>query len=137
MTKAQSLLTALSVFTLGIVLTFSSLARAQTPDPLPSWNEGQAKQSIINFVTTVTKQGSPDFVDVKERIATFDNDGNLWAEQPMYFQLFFAIDRVKELAPRHPEWKTEEPFASLLRGQFYGRFIDAHFISKARDHERG
>ena len=120
MTKAQSLLTVLSVVTLGFVLTFGSLATAQTPDPLPSWNEGQAKQSIIKFVTTVTKQGSPDFVDIEERIATFDNDGNLWAEQPMYFQLFFAIDRVKELAPLHPEWKTEEPFASLLKGDVKG-----------------
>ncbi|MEP4485234.1 MAG: HAD family hydrolase [Halioglobus sp.] len=97
-------------------MTLSSLATAQTSDPLPSWNEGKTKQSIIQFVTKVTEQDSPDYVPVGERIATFDNDGNLWAEQPMYFQLFFAIDRVKELAPQHPEWRTQEPFASLLKG---------------------
>jgi phosphoserine phosphatase len=85
-------------------------------EPLPSWNEGSAKQSIIAFVEKVTKEGSPDFVSPAERIAVFDNDGTLWAEQPMYFQLFFAIDRVKALAPQHPEWNNKEPFASLLKG---------------------
>jgi phosphoserine phosphatase len=85
-------------------------------DHLPSWNEGPAKQSIVAFVGRVTKQGGPDFVPVAERIATFDNDGCLWAEQPMYFQLAFALDRVKALAPQHPEWKDKEPFASLLKG---------------------
>jgi phosphoglycolate phosphatase-like HAD superfamily hydrolase len=85
-------------------------------DVLPSWNEGKAKQSIVDFVAKVTKEGSPDFVPVAERIATFDNDGTLWAEQPLYFQLFFALDRVKALAPQHPEWQTKEPFASLLKG---------------------
>ncbi|MEP6357838.1 MAG: HAD family hydrolase [Halioglobus sp.] len=106
----------IKVLVCGVLLTLSSLATAQTSDPLPSWNEGKAKQSIIQFVTKVTEQDSPDYVPVGERIATFDNDGNLWAEQPMYFQLFFAIDRVKELAPQHPEWRTQEPFASLLKG---------------------
>lgn len=85
-------------------------------DPLPSWQEGQSKKAIVEFVNAVTKPGSPDFVPQSERIATFDNDGTLWAEQPMYFQLFFAIDQVKALAPKHPEWKTQEPFASLLKG---------------------
>jgi len=85
-------------------------------DPLPSWNDGKAKQSIIDFVTKVTSQGAADFVPAAERIAVFDNDGCLWSEQPMYFQLFFAIDRVKTLAPQHPEWKQKEPFASLLKG---------------------
>jgi len=89
-------------------------------DPLPSWNDGKARQSILEFVAKVTTPGSPDFVPVAERIATFDNDGCLWSEQPMYFQLFFAIDRVKELAPQHPEWKTLEPFASLLKGDVEG-----------------
>lgn len=89
-------------------------------DPLPSWNDGPAKQSIINFVTKVTKAGSPDFVPAPERIATFDNDGTLWSEQPMYFQLLFAVDRVKALAPQHPEWQTQEPFASLLKGDMKG-----------------
>jgi len=93
------------------VVTF---AHAQS-DPLPSWNEGQTKASIVEFVAKVTKQGSPDFVPPAERIAVFDNDGTLWAEQPMYFQLSFALDRVQTLAPQHPEWKEKEPFASLLQ----------------------
>lgn len=83
---------------------------------LPSWNDGPAKKSIAEFVAKVTKNGGPDFVAPSERIAVFDNDGTLWAEQPMYFQFFFVLDRIRELAPRHPEWKTNEPFASLLRG---------------------
>jgi phosphoserine phosphatase len=85
-------------------------------DPLPSWNDGPAKLSIISFVEKVTKPCSPDFVPVPERIATFDNDGTLWCEQPVPVQLYFALDRVKALAPKHPEWKTKEPFASLLKG---------------------
>ena len=97
----------------------SNRAYAQA-DPLPSWNDGPAKQAIIAFVGKVTKDGSPEFVPVPERIATFDNDGTLWAEQPMYFQLLFALDRVKALAPKHPEWKTKEPFASLLKGNVKG-----------------
>jgi phosphoserine phosphatase len=89
---------------------------ARADDPLPSWNDGKAKQSIIDFITKVTTPGSPDFVPVPERIATFDNDGTLWCEQPMPVQFYFALDRVKALAPQHPEWKTKEPFASLLKG---------------------
>jgi phosphoglycolate phosphatase-like HAD superfamily hydrolase len=89
-------------------------------DPLPSWNDAKAKQSIVDFVAKVTKEGSTNFVPVAERIAVFDNDGTLWAEQPMYFQFFFALDRVKALAPQHPEWKTKEPFASLLKGDAKG-----------------
>ena len=85
-------------------------------DPLPSWNEGPAKQGIISFVEKVTKVGSPAFIQPAERIATFDNDGTLWCEQPVPVQLYFALDRVKALAPQHPEWKTKEPFASLLKG---------------------
>jgi len=97
-----------------VVITLSTPAGAA--DPLPSWNDGAAKQSILRFVAKVTREGSHDFVPSAERIAVFDNDGTLWAEQPMYFQLIFAVDRVKELASQHPEWKTQEPFASLLRG---------------------
>ncbi len=97
------------------VLAFIT-AFARAADPLPSWNDGKSKQSIVAFVEKVTKEGSDDFVPVAERIATFDNDGCLWAEQPMYFQFFFAMDRVKALAPQHPEWKEKEPFASLLKG---------------------
>jgi len=91
-------------------------SNARAADALPSWNNGPAKQSIAAFVERVTAQGTADFVPVAERIAVFDNDGTLWAEQPMYFQLLFALDRVKALAPQHPEWKTQEPFASLLKG---------------------
>ena len=83
---------------------------------MPSWNEGATKKAIVEFVGKVTQEGAPSFVAPAERIATFDNDGTLWAEQPMYFQLLFALDRVKALAPQHPEWKTKEPFASLLKG---------------------
>jgi haloacid dehalogenase-like hydrolase len=99
---------------------FTGLAMAEAFDPLPSWNDGKSRQSIIDFVTKVATPGSADFVPPAERIATFDNDGTLWAEQPMYFQLFFALDRVKELAPQHPQWQTKEPFASLLKGDVNG-----------------
>ena len=102
-------------------LAFYSLAIGQTTsDPLPSWNDGAPKRAIVSFVQRVTTPGSPDFVPAAERIATFDNDGTLWAEQPMYFQLAFALDRVKALAPQHPEWKDKEPFASLLKGDLKG-----------------
>ena len=99
---------------LVVLLCLTGGARAA--DPLPSWNDAQAKQSIVEFVTKVTQPGSPDFVPVPERIAVFDNDGCLWSEQPMYFQAFFIFDRIKQLAPQHPEWKTKEPFASVLKG---------------------
>jgi len=89
-------------------------ASAQGTDPLPSWNDGATKQSITNFVTQVTTQGSPDFVPADERIATFDNDGTLWCEQPMYVQMAFILERVKALAPMHPEWKTKQPFQAVL-----------------------
>ena len=93
---------------------------AAAADPLPSWNDGPTKKAITDFVAKVTKEGSPDFVPPAERIATFDNDGTLWAEQPMYFQLAFALDRVKALAPAHPEWKTKPPFDAVLRGDMRG-----------------
>jgi phosphoserine phosphatase len=89
---------------------------AAAQQPLPSWNDGPAKTAIIEFVRRVTQQGSPDFVPPAERIATFDNDGTLWSEQPIYFQLAFALDRVKALAPQHPEWKTMQPFKAVLDG---------------------
>jgi phosphoglycolate phosphatase-like HAD superfamily hydrolase len=89
-------------------------------DPLPSWNDGAAKKSLVDFVGRVTREGGPDFVTAPERIATFDNDGTLWSEKPVPFQLLFAFDRVKALAPQHPEWKTKEPFASLLKGDMAG-----------------
>jgi phosphoglycolate phosphatase-like HAD superfamily hydrolase len=103
------------VLALCLLLLTAGCATVQ-PDPLPAWSDGKAKQDIVGFVARVTTQGSPDFVPGPERIATFDNDGTLWAEQPMYFQLLFILDRVKALAPQHPEWKTAEPFASVLKG---------------------
>lgn len=108
------------VLAFGFAMIFGGLATAQTRDPLPSWNDGKAKQSIIAFVVQVTKSGSPDFVPPEERIAVFDHDGTLWAEKPMYSQLLFALDRVEMLAPQHPEWKDTEPFASLLKGDVKG-----------------
>jgi phosphoserine phosphatase len=99
-----------------ISILVGGTAFAHAADPLPSWNDTAPKQSIISFVEKVTKDGASDFVPAAERIAVFDNDGCLWAEQPMYFQLFFAIDRIKALAPQHPEWKDKEPFVSLLKG---------------------
>jgi len=104
-----------ALIALCAILLVRASAQAQT-DPLPSWNDGPAKQSIVLFVEKATTPGSPDFVSASERIATFDNDGTLWCEQPVPVQLFFALDRVKALAPQHPEWKTKEPFASLLKG---------------------
>jgi hypothetical protein len=85
-------------------------------DALPSWNDGPSKKALTSFVSRVSTEGSPDFVSLAERIAVFDNDGTLWAEQPMYFQLAFALDRVKALALQHPEWQTREPFKSVLAG---------------------
>jgi len=86
----------------------------QAAAPLPSWNDGVAKKSILQFVANVAEKGSPDFVSPADRIAVFDNDGTLWCEQPMYFQFFFTFDRVKALAPQHPEWKEKQPFKALL-----------------------
>ena len=110
---------ALMVVAFICALAFTTTA-SKAADPLPSWNDGPVKQSIISFVEKVTKSGSPDFVPVPERIATFDNDGTLWCEQPVPVQLYFALDRVKALAPQHPEWSTKEPFASLLKGDLQG-----------------
>jgi phosphoglycolate phosphatase-like HAD superfamily hydrolase len=84
--------------------------------PLASWNDGPSKKSIIDFVTNTTTEGSKDFIPVADRIACFDNDGTLWSEQPMYFQLAFALDQVKAMAPQHPEWKTKQPFKAVLEG---------------------
>ena len=83
-------------------------------DPLPSWNDGETKSAILAYVQGVTEEGSANFVPIEDRIATFDNDGNLWSEQPAYFQLFFAIDRVKAMADEHPEWKNKQPYKAIL-----------------------
>jgi phosphoglycolate phosphatase-like HAD superfamily hydrolase len=107
----------------ALALTLSidtTMAAGSGADPLPSWNDGPAKQSIITFVKKVTTSGSPDFVAVPARIAVFDNDGTLWSEQPAPVQFYFVMDRLKALAPQHPEWRTKEPFASLLKGDVKG-----------------
>jgi haloacid dehalogenase-like hydrolase len=109
-----------------IVIAVASALSVATPyaqnatDPLPSWNDGKSKQAIVDFVTRVTTSGHKDFVPQPERIATFDNDGTLWAEQPLYFQFVFALDRVKAIAPQHPEWKDKEPFKSAVAGDVRG-----------------
>jgi hypothetical protein len=90
--------------------------KSSVADALPSWNDGAPKQAIVSFVNRVTKEGASDFIVPAERIATFDNDGTLWSEQPIYFQIAFVLDRVKELAPKHPEWKKKQPFKSILEG---------------------
>jgi phosphoglycolate phosphatase-like HAD superfamily hydrolase len=102
-------------------LSFALAALALSPalaldDPLPSWNDTSSKDAIINFVTRVTNEGGEDFVAPAERIAVFDNDGTLWAEQPIYFQLAFAIDRIAALAPEHPKWHDTEPFKGIIEG---------------------
>jgi hypothetical protein len=99
---------------LTLIGLMSVTAAAQTDAVLPSWNDGSAKQSIIDFVAKVTDSNSPDFVPGAERIAVFDNDGTLWSEQPAYFQLLFAIDRVRALAPEYPEWTEQQPFKAVL-----------------------
>jgi phosphoglycolate phosphatase-like HAD superfamily hydrolase len=108
-----------NIFTL-LAIALAGLTTTQAQDPLPSWNDTAPKKAIVAFVEKVTKEGSSDFVPLNERVATFDNDGTLWCEQPMYFQILFALDRVKALAPQHPEWKDKEPFASLLKGDLKG-----------------
>ena len=95
-------------------------AASAPTDQLPSWNDSASKKAIIDFVGRVTREGGPDFVKVPERIATFDNDGTLWSEKPAPFQLVFAFDQVKAMAAKHPEWKTREPFASVLKGDVAG-----------------
>lgn len=100
---------------------------AADSDPLPSWNEGVVKQGILEFVNAVTNQSGPDYVPPAERIAVFDNDGTLWTERPVYFQLLFAMDRVRQLAPQHPEWKTTQPFKAVLEN-------DMETLAKAGEH---
>src|SRR5215510_1431382 len=109
-----------STLTSMLMLIFCGQVMLAADDPLPSWNEGPAKKAITDFVARVTQAGSPDFVKTEERVATFDNDGCLWAEQPMYFQGLFAFDRIKALAPQHPEWKDAEPYKSVLANDMKG-----------------
>jgi phosphoserine phosphatase len=106
----------LRISLLFAAVTAASTAWAQTPAPLPSWSDGAAKARIVAFVQAATDPSSKDHVAPADRIAVFDNDGTLWSEQPAYFQLLFAIDRVKALAPKHPEWRTKQPFKAALEG---------------------
>ena len=101
---------------LALAATFQLLTSPSIADDLPSWNDGPTKAAIVSFVERATKEGSPDLVPIASRVAVFDNDGTLWSEQPVYFQLLFAVDRIKALAPQHPEWKEKEPFRSVLAG---------------------
>ena len=115
------------IFSLGLLLLLSACQQPQdaTPqadaaeqetmtDPLPSWNDGATKTAILNYVDQVTDANSSNFIPIADRIATFDNDGNLWSEQPAYFQLFFAMDRVKEMAADHPEWTDKQPYKAVI-----------------------
>lgn len=111
--------TAILAFVLVGLFSWSHRAFGQADD-LPSWNDGPAKTAITDFVSRTTTESGPDFVKPAERVAVFDNDGTLWSEQPMYFQLAFALDRVKAMAPEHPEWKDAEPFKSLLANDLKG-----------------
>lgn len=106
----------LRAFMIVLILFVAAGPVPAQADPLASWNEGPVKKSLTNFVSRVTAEGGPEFVPPAERIAVFDNDGTLWAEQPIYFQLQFAFDRITALAPKHPEWKETQPFKALLEG---------------------
>src|SRR5271154_2820542 len=122
-------------------LRLTTAAQAQLPvgpppqgqlpaDPLPSWNEGPAKQAILDFVHATTDPSSKDFVPPEDRIATFDQDGTLWVEHPGYGQAMFALDRVHELAPQHPEWQSQEPFKSVLANDpvAVGKFTESDWM---------
>ena len=103
---------------LGLALAQAGgTATVEAADPLPSWNDSPARRAVVTFVDTVTREGGAGYVPPAERIAVFDNDGCLWAEQPMYFQAFFIFDRIKAVAAGHPEWKDEEPFAVRVGAQ--------------------
>jgi hypothetical protein len=113
----NKLLPCSAIILLSVVfIVFGNCACAVADDPLPSWNEGPVKSSIVAFVDKVTSEGGKDFIEPADRLATFDNDGTLWCEMPMYFQMIFAFDRIKATAPQHPEWKTEQPYKAVLTG---------------------
>jgi len=110
----------LSLAAIVVIASLFLVSPARAADPLPSWNAGPSKSAILEFVKRTTTERGSDFIPEKERIAVFDNDGTLWCEQPAYFQLMFALDRIRELAPQHPEWKETEPFKSVLAGDLKG-----------------
>ncbi|MGE0120077.1 MAG: HAD family hydrolase [Dongiaceae bacterium] len=118
--ERPNILLPLRLPTILLVCLIFGAVPAAADDSLPSWNDGPAKTAIVDFVARVTTAGGADFVPASERIAVFDNDGTLWSEQPLYFQLIFALDRVKALAPQHPEWQSEEPFRSILANDVKG-----------------
>ncbi len=103
-----------------VFLFAGGIAAFAQSDPLPSWNDGRSKSALLNFVAKVTKEGGADYVAPAERIAAFDNDGTLWAEQPIYFQLAFALDELRRLAPQHPEWDGKEPYRSVIANDLKG-----------------
>src|SRR5262249_55579192 len=112
----RRLLVVLLILASSTTISVHAQTKSSQSDPLPSWSEGPVKQRIIDFVSRITSVGGPDYVPVEERIATFDNDGTLWVEQPLYTQFVFALDRVKALASQHPEWKEKQPFKAALEG---------------------
>lgn len=107
-------LAAIAVFIVLMISNVRVMAQSRIADPLPSWNDGQPKQTIIDFVQDVTDPDSANYLPIGDRLAVFDNDGTLWLEKPVYIQLAFILDQIKVLAPQHPEWQTEEPFKTLL-----------------------
>jgi len=107
-------------------LMFFVAVNAFAQSALPSWNEGPSKQAVLSFIQKTTTEGSPDFVPVAERIAVFDHDGTLWSEQPIYVQMAFTIDRIKALSPKHPEWKTTQPFQAVLEDDLKGILASGH-----------
>jgi hypothetical protein len=127
-----------------VVPAILALHLAKAEDPLPSWRDTAPKKAIIGFVERVTKQDSPDFIPIPERIATFDNDGTLWSEQPTYFQALFIFDRIQALAPKHPEWRRREPFASVLKRNYKNALaggqeaiVELVMATYTRDPEKG
>jgi phosphoglycolate phosphatase-like HAD superfamily hydrolase len=110
-------------FVVGLLLFTSTLRAA---DPLRGWNDTAPKQAIVAFVAKVTKEGSPEFVKPEDRVAVFDNDGTLWCEHPVYFQVAFALDRIKALAPQHPQWKDQEPYKFVLNGDMKGLMAEGN-----------
>lgn len=116
----ETLMKNFSMTTITVITSLFLICTAHAADPLPSWNAGSSKSAILEFVQRTTTEGGNDFIPVKDRIAVFDNDGTLWCEQPAYFQLMFALERIKELAPQHPGWKETEPFKSVLAGELKG-----------------
>src|SRR3954462_6290314 len=123
----RSLGVALSAVAASGVVGLPRRPAADSGPALPSWNDGPAKQAVLDFVKRVTTSGGPDFVAPEDRVATFDQDGTLWVEQPLYAQAMFALERVRALAPEHPEWKSREPFAAVLSGDLAQV---AHFTEK-------